>query len=120
MRVFACAVALGLGALVATPCLALTIQAEPQRPDVALHLHSSSTSTARGLPGPGQLQSSFVTSGRPQLGSGFTGQPSVGTASFGFGSLRASTTVLQDDGAVLSDSRRRDEQNPMALTPPRR
>ena len=119
MRLHLSAVALGLGALAATPCLALTVQAALPRPDVAQHLRST-TPAAGQLPGPGELQSSFVASGRPQLGSGFTGAPSVGTSSFSFGSLRATTTVTPGYGDALTDMRRRDEQNPLSLTPPRR
>jgi hypothetical protein len=120
MRVRAFAVALGLGALVATPCLALTVQAAPPRPDVAQHLHSTTAPASSVLPSPSQLQGSFVASGRPQLGSGFTGAPSVGTTSFSVGPIHATTTMTQGYSPAASDMRRRDEENPLSLTLPRR
>jgi hypothetical protein len=120
MQVRAFAFALGLGALAATPCLALTIQAAPPRPDVAQHLHSTTTPGTRVLPGPDDLQGSFVASERPQLGSGFTGAPSIGTTSFNFGPIHGATTVTPGYGAALNDARRRDEENPLSLILPRR
>ena len=120
MRFRASAFALGLGALAATPCLALTVQAAPPRPDVAQHLRSTTAPGFGGLPGPGELQGSFVASGRPQLGPGFTGSPSFGATSFSFGPLRATATVTPGYGAASNDMRRRDDENPLSLTPPRR
>jgi hypothetical protein len=118
MRFFVCALALGLGALAATPSLALTFQAAPPRPDVALHLHS--TGPAPGvLPAPGDLKGSFAASGRSQLGQGFSGPSSLGTtSSFSFGPIHG-TTVLLDDGAAWNDRGHRDAGNPLSLTPPR-
>ena len=50
MRFRVSAVALGLGALVGTPCLALTVQAAPPRPDVAQHLRSQTSTASSVLP----------------------------------------------------------------------
>ena len=120
MRFRASAIALGLGALAATPCLALTVQAAPPRPDVAQHLRSTMAAGSGGLPGPSELQGSFVASGRPQLGSGFIGSPSVGTTSFSVGPVRATATVTPGYSATSNDMRPRDDENPLSLTLPRR
>lgn len=119
MRVRAFAVVLGLGALAATPCLALTVQAAPPRPDVAQHLHSTTAGTSV-LPGPNALKGSFVDSTRPQLGLGAAVAPNYGTTRFNLGPIHATTTVSPGYGAFTNDSRRRDEENPLSLTPPRR
>src|SRR5215469_12716672 len=100
MRLRASAVALGLGALSATPCLALTIQAAPPRPDVAQHLRPTTAPASSALPAPGDLKDSFVASGRPQLGQGFYGQPSGGTTSYIVGPLQGTTTVTPGYGAL--------------------
>ena len=114
------AVALGLGALAATPCLALTIQAAPPRPDVAEHLHSTSTPTHRVLPSDDEVKNSYLATQRPMLGQGFAGPTSVGTTSFGFGPVRGSATVSPGYGAVWNDTGPRDNYAPLSLTPPRR
>ena len=109
MPVRASAVALGLGTLAATPCLALTIQAAPPRPDVAQQLRPASTSASSVLPAPSE---------RPQVGLGFRGPASAGTTSFHFGPVRAATTVTPAYGTAWSD-RRRDSGNPLSLVPRR-
>lgn len=119
MRVFACAVGLGLGALASGPSLALTVQTAPPAPDVAQHLHSTSASAAHGLPGPDQLKDSFAASGRAQLGQGFYSSGSSGTSTFSFGSVRATTTVAPGYGAFWNGASRRDSGNPLSLTPTR-
>ena len=112
MRFRAIAVALGLGALAATPCLALTIQSAPPRPDVVQYLRPAGpASTApRG---------SYLAPGRPQLGLGPQGPVSTGISSFSFGPVRATTTVTPHYGDVWNDGRRRDSGNPLSLTPRR-
>ena len=57
MRLRAFAVALGLGGLAATPCLALTLQAAPPRPDVAQHLRSPAPGSSV-VPAPNELKDS--------------------------------------------------------------
>ena len=114
MRFWTCAVAMGVGALAATPCLALTIQAAPPRPDVALHLRSGSASPFGGLPS--EIRGSYLAPGRP-------GDPAVstsGTTGFGFGSLRATTTVTPGYSGSWNNSGSRDGGNPLSLTLPRR
>jgi hypothetical protein len=122
MRFTASAVALGLGALAATPCLALTIQAAPPTPDVAQHLRPSTNPLAPPvLPGPDNLKNSFVASGRPQLGQGFYSAPSAGTTTSSFGSLHVTTTVSPGYGSPWTDTTSpRDTGNPWSLTAPRR
>src|SRR5262245_37325005 len=93
MKLRASAMALGLGALCATPSLALTIQAAPPRPDVAQHLRSSSPAAPGVLPGPGQLQGSFVAPGRPESAWGSSAPLNGGTTDFGFGPVRGSSTL---------------------------
>ena len=120
MRFRVSAVVLGLGALAATPCLALTIQTAPPRPDVAQHLRSSPASTPSAftaLPAPDDLKDSFAASGRAQLGQGFVGQANGGTSSFSFGPLRGTTTLVPGYGAYWNG--RRDGGNPYSLVPPR-
>jgi len=119
MRFFACAVALGLGALAATPAFALTIQAAPPSPDVAQHLRpTTSSSTPSMMPAVGDLKDSFAASGRSQLGQGLYSQPG-GTSSFNFGPLRGTTTVTPAYGATWTDNHLRDTGNPWSLTSPR-
>jgi hypothetical protein len=120
MRVRASAIALGLGALAATPCLALTVQAAPPRPDIAQHLRSTTAPASSVLPGPDELKGSFVDSARPQLGSSSTSWTSSGTTSFNLGPIHATTTVSPGYGAFSGDGRRHDDENPLSLTPPRR
>ena len=117
MRFSACAVALGLGALAATPCLALTIQTAPPHPDLAQHLRPTTGSTPHVLPGPDDLKDSFAASGRPQLGQGFYGSPSAGTTSFDFGPLHATTTVTPGYGDPWNANRLRDSGNPQSPLP---
>jgi hypothetical protein len=120
MRFRALAVALGLGALAATPCLALTVQAGPPRPDVAQHLRSSTAPVSSVLPAPSELKGSFAASGRPQLGQGFSGSASAGATSFDFGPLHATARAAPGYGASWSDNHLRDSGNPLSLMPPRR
>ena len=118
MRFWASTLVLGLGALGPGPCLALTVQAAPPRPDVAAHLHSSTAPAARSLPGPDDLKYSFVASGRAQTGQGFA-PTNGGTTSFGFGPLRATATTTPGY-SYWNDSSPIDKGNPLSLTPPRR
>lgn len=120
MRICAYAVAFGLGALAATPCLALTVQAAPPRPDVAEHFRSQSAPAIGGLPAPNELNDSLLASGRPQQGQGFTNPSSPGTTTFSFGPLRATTTVTPGYGAFWNDPSSPDSGNPLLLTPTRR
>ena len=115
------AVAMGLGALAATPCLALTIQAAPPTPDVAQHLRPSTGPAFSALPAPGELKESFAASGRAQLGQGFYGAGSGGTTSFSFGPLHGTTTVTPGYGGAWngSNATARDSGNPWQLTPRR-
>src|SRR5689334_17690224 len=118
MRSRLCAVAVGLGALAATPCLALTVQAAPPRPDVAQHLRTTSATTGV-LPATGDLKSSFAASGRPQLGEGFYAPTTGRTTTFDFGPLRGTTTVTPGSDAVWNGAGVRDSGNPLSLVPPR-
>jgi hypothetical protein len=93
MRFPAFAVVMGLGGLVSTPCLALTVQTAPPRPDIAQHLHSQTTPTTGVLPSPGELKDSFLASDRPQLRQGLSGPARAGTTSFSFGPVRGAITV---------------------------
>src|SRR4051794_32215756 len=120
MRSRAFAIALGLGALAATPCLALTIQAAPPRPDVAEHLHSTSTPAFRALPGDNEVKDSFLATQRPLLGQGFAGPTSAGTTSFGFGPVRGAATMTPGYGAVWNGASPRETYAPLSLIPPRR
>ena len=120
MQFRAFVVALGLGALVATPCLALSVQAAPPRPDVAQHLRSQTGPASGVLPSPGELSGSFVASERPRLGEGFYGPTSAGTTSFRFGPLHGVATVGPGYGPFWNDTGLRDGGNPLSLTPPRR
>jgi hypothetical protein len=117
MRLRAFAVALGLGVLAGTPCLALTIQAAPPRPDVAQHLHSQTGPASGVLPAASDVKDSFLASRRPSLGQGFSGPEGGRTTTFSFGPLRGETTVTPGYGAFWND--RRDGRNPLSLTPPR-
>jgi hypothetical protein len=120
MRFRAFAVALGLGGLAATPCLALTVQAAPPRPDIAQHLRSTSVTTTFGaLPGPGELKDSFVASGRPQLGQGFYGPAGVGPMSFSAGPFSGANTVTPAYGGSWNGAGFRGGGNPLSLVPPR-
>jgi len=118
MRLRAFAVVLGLGGLAATPCLALTVQAGPLRPEIAQHLHAQTPTTPGVLPGPSELKDSLLGSERPQL-QGFTGAASAGTTSFGFGPLHGAVTVAPRYGAFWNDTNARQSGNPLALTPTR-
>ncbi len=122
MRFRAYALALGLGALAATPCLALTIQAAPPRPDVAQHLHSSTPASGAfaTLPADRDVAGSWLAPGRPMIGQGLNGSPTVRTTSFSFGPVHATTTFEPGYGASWNSSPMRDEGNPLALTPHRR
>ena len=115
MRFDVSAVVLGIGALASTPCLALTIQAAPPRPDIAQRLHPQAAASGV-LPAPSDLKDSWVASGRPQPGQGPAG---ARTTSFSFGPLHATATVTPGYGAFGNDTSRRDNGNPLALTPPR-
>ena len=119
MRFRAFAVASGLGALIATPCLALTIQSAPPSPDLAQHLRPTTAPATSLLPAPDDLKSSFAASGRAQLGQGFRGAPGAGTTSFNFGPLHGTTTVTPGYGAVWNGAGVRDSGNPLSLVPPR-
>jgi hypothetical protein len=112
MRVRVYTIAISLGALAATPCLALTIQGAPPRPDVAQHLRSGSGSMFGGLPS--EIRGSYLAPGRP-------GDPAVpvGTTSVGFGPVRATTTVTPGYDGSRYDVRQRDSGNPLSLTLPR-
>ncbi|HEY2752148.1 hypothetical protein [Phenylobacterium sp.] len=117
MRFGACAVVLGLSGFGATPCLALTVQAGPLRPDVAQHLHSQTAPVSSALPAPSELSDSFLASERPQQGQRFTGSASTGMTSFSFGPLRGATTVTSVYGAFWNGTS--PHGNPLSLTPPR-
>lgn len=119
MRLRASVVALGFGALAASPCLALTFQAAPPRPDVAEHLRPTTTPAYNLLPAPDELKDSFAASGRPQLGQGFYGPANGGTTSFNFGPLHATTTVSPGYGGSWNGTSLRDSGNPWSLTPRR-
>jgi hypothetical protein len=116
MRFRAFAVALGLGALAASPCLALTIQAAPPRPDVAQHLHAQTGPASSVLPAPSEVKNSFLASQRPQLGEAFAGPTSARTTSFSFGPIHGVTTMTPGYGAWRDP---RDGDAPLSLTPPR-
>jgi hypothetical protein len=120
MRSRAFAIALGLGALAATPCLALTIQAAPPRPDVAEHLRSTSTPAFRVLPGDDEVKDSFLAAQRPLLGQSFAGPTNARATSFGFGPIRGAATVTPGYGAFWNDTSPRDNIAPLSLTPPQR
>jgi hypothetical protein len=117
MRSRAFAVILGLGALAGTPCLALTVQAAPPRPDIAEHLHSQAAPASSVLPAPGDLKDSYVATGRPQNVSGPAG---AGTTSFNFGPFRATTTVTPGYGVFWNETSAGHSGNPLQLTPPQR
>jgi hypothetical protein len=119
MRFPAFAVVLGLGGLVSTPCLALTVQSAPPRPDIAQHLHSQTGPSSGVLPAPGDLKDSFLASDRPQLRQGLSGPASAGTTSFSFGPVHGAFTVAPRYGAFWNDTGVRENGNPLALTPPR-
>jgi len=119
MRVSVCAVALGLGALAATPCLALTIQAAPPSPDVAQHLRPTTTAASRMLPAPDEVKNSFVASQRPLVGQGFVSSGGGSTTSFSYGSFHGTTTVTPGYSA-WGGTTSRDNVAPMSLIPPRR
>jgi hypothetical protein len=120
MRFRGFALALGLGALAGTPCLALTIQTGPPPSDVAQHLRPQTGPTFSVLPAPGDLKDSFVASGRAQLGQGFLPDPAnARTTSFSFGSFHGATTVTPGYGAFWNSASPRDRGNPLSLTPPR-
>jgi hypothetical protein len=120
MRFRAFALALGLGALASTPCLALTVQAAPPRPDIAQHFRSPTGPTSGVLPAPDDVKDSALGSGERQPGQGFHSPASAGTTSFSLGPLRATTTVTPGYGASWNDTSSRDSGNPLSLTPPRR
>jgi hypothetical protein len=117
MRFRTSVVILGLGALAGTPCLALTIQSAPQRPDVAEHLHSQAPPGSGVLPAPSELKDSYVATGRPQ---GFSGSGNAGTTNFSFGPFRATTTVTPGYGAYWNETSAGHSGNPLSLTPPQR
>lgn len=119
MRFPAFAVVMGLGGLVSTPCLALTVQTAPPRPDIAQHLHSQTTPTTGVLPAPSELNDSVLASDRPQLRQGLSGPTGAGTTSFSFGPVRGAVTVAPRYGAFWNDASPRENGNPLALTPPR-
>lgn len=119
MRFRTFAVAWGLFALAATPCLALTFQAAPPSPDVAPHLRPTTATGSGLLPAPDELKTSFAASGRSQLGQGFPGATGPGTTSFNFGPLRGSTTVTPGYGGVWNGAGVRDRGNPLSIVPPR-
>jgi hypothetical protein len=119
MRLCASAIALGLGALAGTPCLALTVQAAPPRPDVAQHLHSQAAPAFSALPAPSEVKDSFIAAQRPRLGEGFTGPAPAGTTSFSFGPLRGAATMTPAYGGFWNDIGPRDSGNPLSLTPHR-
>jgi hypothetical protein len=119
MRYSASFVALGLGVLAATPSFALTVQAGPQRPDVAQHLRPT-TQSSSVLPAPGDLKDSYAASGRPQLGQGFYGSTTTGTTSFSFGPVQGATTVTPGYGASWSDRTVHDSGDPLLIVPRRR
>jgi len=117
MRLRASVVALGLGALAATPCLALTVQTAPPRPDVALHLRPT-TPTAGVLPSADDVKDSYLATGRSQPGQGFYDSQSSGrTTNFNFGPIQGTSTVSPGYGATWYGSTLRDTGNPFSLTP---
>jgi hypothetical protein len=120
MRFCAFAIAMGLGALAGGPCLALTVQAAPPRPDIAQHLRSSAAPASRVLPAADEVKDSFAASVRPRLGEGVAGPASYGTRRFGFGPLSATVTTAPGYGGAWNDAGPRDLGNPLSLTPPRR
>ncbi|MBL8555262.1 MAG: hypothetical protein JNL41_13350 [Phenylobacterium sp.] len=117
MRLFAFAA--GLSLATATSAFALTVQSAPPRPDVGQRLTPTDSRAASSM----RLQDTFAGSGRPTMGSTFTGAPQAayGTTSFGFGNVR--TTITSDpyyDRSWSND--RRDTPAPLSLSPrlPRR
>jgi hypothetical protein len=121
MRLRAFVVALGFGALAATPCLALTVQTTPPRPDVALHLHATSTATSGVLPSADDVKDSYLATGRAQPGQGFYDSQSGGhTTNFNFGPVQGTTTLSPGYGATWNGgSTFLDSGNPWSLTPAR-
>jgi hypothetical protein len=117
MRFCASVAILGLGVLAGTPCLALTIQAAPPRPDIAEHLHSQAPPGSGVLPAPSDVKDSFVATGRPQ---GFSGAADARTTNFNFGPFRATTTVTPGYGAYWNETTAGHSGNPLQLTPPLR
>lgn len=96
---------IGAAALIATPSLALTVSASPNR-DQAAHLNQSSGSSFGS-----NLRGSFVDSGRPQGGMSFSGSGGgyqSGT-SFNFGGVSASTQVYRDDDRFAPRTRMLDD-----------
>src|ERR1700761_2840328 len=109
MRFMASAIGIGVAALAAaSPCLALTIQSEPPRPDIAQHLRAQAPSVSSGLPAPIDLIQN--SSGRlQQQGQGFTSPAApAGTTTFSFGPLHATTTVTPDYGPYWNGATSRD------------
>jgi hypothetical protein len=110
--------AAGLAVVAATPSFALTVSSAPPRPDVSQHLTPTDSRVSAGP----RLQDTFVGSGRPTVGSNFTGAPqsAYGTTSFGFGNVRATVTNEPRDPRWSDD--RRDTPAPLSLSPylPRR
>jgi hypothetical protein len=111
---------LGLGALAASPCLALTIQSLPPSPDVAQHLRQAPSTASRMLPAPDEVRNSFIATQRPLVGQGFVSSSGGSTTSFSYGSFHGTVTATPGYGASWGDTTSRDNIAPMSLTPPRR
>lgn len=113
---FAAAAALVVAPLlVATPCLALTVQTTPNR-EAAQHLRSQQQNA------PAQLPDSLTSSDRPgwATGADFTSRnaaPTPGVTSYNFGNVR--TTVMVDPDAQRYQGRQ-ETPAPLSLSPPRR
>lgn len=100
-------------ALMATPCLALTISTAPNR-DAVAHLQQQKASRGASLP------AGFTESAeRPQAGLGLTGGQTMtpGVTTFGFGHVR--TTVIVDPDNMPPLGQRRETQAPLSLAPTR-
>ena len=111
MRLFA--LASGLAALAATPCLALTVSSAPPSRDAAPHLKPSESAGPR-------LQDGWAGGGRPAASSSFSnGTTTYGstTSSYGFGNVQ--TTIRSGDQNPLWSNERRETSAPLGLVPRR-
>ena len=99
--------------LVATPCLALTVQTTPNR-EAAEHLRLQQQSA------PAKLPDSLTSSDRPgwATGADFTSRnaaPTPGVTSYNFGNVRTTVMVAPDAQRYPG---RQDTPAPLSLTPP--
>ncbi|MBW8815670.1 MAG: hypothetical protein JF588_19805 [Caulobacterales bacterium] len=102
--------------LVASPCLALTVQSTPNREQVEHLRQQKQTSGA-------QLPDSLTSSDRPgwATGANFSssrGAATPGVTSYNFGNVR--TTVMVDPDYARDQQVRRETPAPLSLSPPRR